>query len=279
VVKALSLPGKETLMLDLKRPGAVALTLVLAMSGAQALRGQYGVTTGLTPQQAANARSAFVQVSPHPVYETRQVHDPNGTGKFYMGREIAQTMGSGGIPWLDRPEREDEEHPGIVIDALGLRDGDVVADLGAGSGYFTFRIAPRVGKAGKVLAVEIQDEMLETIRQRAAALKATNVEEVKGSETDPNLPASGVDLVLMVDVYHELAYPFEVMTKVREALKPGGRVVFVEYRKEDPKVPIKEVHKMSVDQLKKEMKAVGLRHVRTVESLPSQHIVIFEKSD
>ncbi|HEV2382173.1 MAG TPA: class I SAM-dependent methyltransferase [Terriglobia bacterium] len=268
-------------MLDLKRPGAVALTLVLVMAGAQALQGQYGVTTGLTPQQAANARSAFVQVSPppHPVYETRRVHDPNGTGKFYMGREIAQTMGSGGIPWLDRPERDEEEHPGIVIDALGLRDGDVVADLGAGSGYFTFRIAPRVGKAGKVLAVEIQDEMLETIRQRAAALKATNVEEVKGSETDPNLPARGVDLVLMVDVYHELAYPFEVMTKVREALKPGGRVVFVEYRKEDPRVPIKEVHKMSVDQLKKEMKAVGLRHVRTVESLPSQHIVIFEKSD
>ena len=214
-------------MLDLKRPGAVALTLLLVMAGAQALQGQYDVTTGLTPQQAANARSAFVQVSPppRPAYETRQVHDPNGTGKFYMGREIAQTMGSGGIPWLDRPERDEEEHPGIVIDALGLRDGDVVADLGAGSGYFTFRIAPRVGKAGKVLAVEIQDEMLETIRQRAAALKATNVEEVKGSETDPNLPARGVDLVLMVDVYHELAYPFEVMTQGSrgvEAWRPGG---------------------------------------------------------
>jgi len=105
------------------------------------------------------------------------------------------------------------------------------------------------------------------------------VEEVKGSETDPKLPASGVDLVLMVDVYHELVYPFEVMTKVREALKPGGWVVFVEYRKEDPKIPIKEVHKMSVDQLKKEMKAVGLKQVRTVETLPSQHIVIFEKHD
>ena len=144
---------------------------------------------------------------------------------------------------------------------------------------FTFRIAPRVGKTGRVLAVEIQDEMLETIRRRAAALKVTNVEEVKGSETDPKLPASGVDLVLMVDVYHELAYPFEVMTKVREALKPGGRVVFVEYRKEDPQIPIKEVHKMSVDQLKKEMKAVGLTHLRTVESLPSQHIAIFEKRD
>src|SRR5947199_8679039 len=119
--------------------------------------------------------------------------------------------------------------------------------------------------------------MLQTIRQHAQALKVTNVEAVKGSETDPNLPAKAVDLVLVVDVYHELAYPFEVMTKVREALKPGGRVAFVEYRKEDPSVPIKEVHKMSVKQLEREMNAVGLLRVRTVETLPLQHIVIFEK--
>jgi ubiquinone/menaquinone biosynthesis C-methylase UbiE len=130
-----------------------------------------------------------------------------------------------------------------------------------------------------VLAVEIQDEMIEILRERAARLGFTNVEEVKGSETDPRLPASGINTVLMVDVYHELAYPFEVMTKVREALKPGGRVVFVEYRKEDPLVPIKEVHKMSVEQLAKEMKVVGLAPVRTVESLPSQHIVVFAKRE
>jgi len=196
-----------------------------------------------------------------------------------MGREIAQVMGPGGIAWLDRPEREDEEHPAMVIDALGLRGGDVVADLGAGSGYFTFRIAPKVGKTGRVLAVEIQNEMLETIRRRATALKVTNVEEVKGSETDPKLPVRGVDIVLMVDVYHELAYPFEVMTKIRQALKLGGRVVFVEYRKEDPQVPIKEVHKMSVEQLEKEMSVVGLTRVRTIETLPWQHIVIFEERD
>ena len=129
-----------------------------------------------------------------------------------------------------------------------------------------------------MLAVEIQDEMIQTLRRRAAAQKITNVEVVKGSESDPNLPANTVDLVLMVDVYHELAYPFEVMTKVRQALKPRGRVAFVEYRKEDPKVPIKEVHKMSVAQLEKEMKAVGLTRVQTIETLPFQHIVIFEKS-
>jgi precorrin-6B methylase 2 len=214
-----------------------------------------------------------------PLYETRANHDPNGTGKFYMGREIAQVMGPGGIEWLDRPEREVEEHPAKVLDSLDLHPGEVVADLGAGSGYFTFRISPKVGETGKVLAVEIQESMLNTLRARAATLKATNVEVVQGSERDPHLPVSGVNLVLVVDVYHELAYPFEVMTKVREALKPGGRVVFVEYRKEDPAVRIKEVHKMSVKQLEKEMNAVGLVRVSTVETLPLQHIVIFERRD
>jgi len=194
-----------------------------------------------------------------------------------MGREIAQVMGPGGIEWLDRREREEEEHPTKVLDSLDLRPGEVVADLGAGSGYFTFRISPKVGETGKVLAVEIQEAMLNTLRARAATMKATNVEVVQGSEIDPHLPVSRVNLVLVVDVCHELAFPFEVMTKVREALKPGGRVIFVEYRKEDPAVRIKEVHKMSVKQLEKEMNAVGLVRVRTVETLPLQHIVIFEK--
>ena len=267
-------------MLDLKRRGvSLALTVVLIVAGAQASQGQYPANP-LTPQEARVPLAARVQVAsppPRPLYETREVHDPNGTGKFYMGREIAQVMGPGGIAWLDRPEREVEERPAAVIAALELRGGEVVADLGAGSGYFTFRIAPMVGKTGKVLAVDIQDEMLETIRRRATALQVTNVEEVKGSETDPKLPVNGVDIVLMVDVYHELAYPFEVMTKVRNALKPGGRVVFVEYRKEDRQVPIKEVHKMSLEQIEKEMRVVTLARSRTVETLPWQHIVIFEK--
>jgi ubiquinone/menaquinone biosynthesis C-methylase UbiE len=240
------------------------------------------------PQQRAvsprvSVHSIFAQIqapdSPAPVYETRANHDPNGTGKFYMGREIAQVMGPGGIEWLDRREREEEEHPDKVLDALDLHSGEVVADLGAGSGYFTFRMAPKVGGTGKVLAVEIQEAMLNTLRTRAAAMKATNVEVVEGTESDPHLPATGVDVVLVVDVYHELAYQFEVMTKVRKALKPGGRVVFVEYRKEDPAVRIKEVHKMSVKQLENEMNAVGLVRTSTVETLPLQHIVIFEKRD
>lgn len=226
---------------------------------------------------AQGASSSPQAVSTQPAYEQREDHDPNGTGKFYMGREIAQVMGPGGIPWLDRPQREEEERPAVVLEALALKGGEVVADLGAGSGFYTFRIAPKVGKTGQVLAVDIQDEMIKTIRQRAAEQKISNVEVIKGSESDPNLPPNEVDVLLMVDVYHELSYPYEVMTKVCKALKPGGRVVFVEYRKEDPKVRIKEVHKMTVEQLGKEMKAVGLTRVRTVETLPLQHIVIFEK--
>jgi ubiquinone/menaquinone biosynthesis C-methylase UbiE len=268
------------MILDLKRRAPiVALTLILIAACAPNLTSQHQTFLSKTQGNLISVESLLEGASqaPQAPYETRAIHDQNGTGKFYMGREIAQMMGPGGIPWLDRPEREDEEKSSRLLDVLELRDGETVVDLGAGSGYFTFRIAARVGRAGKVLAVEIQDEMLQKIRQRAQALKITNVEAVKGSETDPKLPVKGVDLVLMVDVYHELAYPFEVMTKIREALKPGGRVFVVEYRKEDPGVPIKEVHKMSVEQVKREMNAVGLAHVQTLETLPLQHIVIFQK--
>src|SRR5579859_5899766 len=217
------------------------------------------------------------KLPPQPPYQTREQHDPNGINKWYLGREIAHFMGPGGIPWLDRPEREDEEQPAKVIEALELKGGEVIADLGAGSGYFTFRLAPKVGETGKVLAVEIQDEMIGELKKRIEKNKVTNVETVKCTESDPKLPEASVDIVLMVDVYHEIAFPYEVMTAIRKALKPGGRAVFIEYRKEDPKVPIKEVHKMSIEQLKKEMAVVGLDHLRTVDTLPRQHIAIFGK--
>jgi len=212
-----------------------------------------------------------------PPYEKREKHDPNGINKWYMGREIAHSMGPGGIPWLDRPEREDEEHPTKVVDALDLKGGEVVADLGAGSGYFTFKLSPKVGEKGKVLAVDIQDEMIAELKKRAEKNNVTNVVTIQCTESDPKLPEAGVDIVLMVDVYHEIAFPYEVMSAIRKALKPGGRMVFVEYRKEDPKVPIKEIHKMSIEQLKKEMAVVGLVHQKTVDTLPRQHIAIFEK--
>jgi len=255
-----------------RNPYTFAIVLIIAALG---LAGRLPSASAVPALIGAWPQSSAPPPDAH--YEVHAVHDPNGTGRFYMGREIAQVMGAGGIEWLDRPEREDQEQPELVINAMGLHGGEVIADLGAGSGYFTFRLAAKVGSTGKVLAVDIQDEMLETLRQRAVANGITNVEEVKASETDPHLPADGVDLVLMVDVYHELSYPYEVLTRVRDALKPRGRVVFVEYRKEDPHVPIKEVHKMSVEQLTKEMKAVRLTRVKTVETLPSQHIVIFEK--
>jgi precorrin-6B methylase 2 len=222
-------------------------------------------------------QGAQEQLPPRPPYETREQHDPNGINKWYLGREIAHVMGPGGIPWLERPERENEENPAKCIESLELKEGDVVADLGAGSGYYTFRMAAKVGGKGKILAVDIEDKMLAEIRKRVEKQSVTNVETVKCTETDPKLPEAGVDLVLMVDVYHELAFPYEVMIAIRKALKPGGRVVLVEFRKEDPKVPIKEVHKMSEEQIKKEMAVVGLSHLKTIGILPWQHIAVFTK--
>ncbi len=262
-----------------RRPFAWALLILFCATEPLPSQGQHHAVPFRIQTVLIAPAAQTAAAPPQPVYETRAIHDPDGTGKFYMGREIAGIMGPGGIPWLDRPEREQEERPAEVIDALALHPGDVVADLGAGSGYFTFRIAPKVGKTGRVLAVEIQDEMIETLHRRMTAQKISNVEILKGTESDPHLLANSVDVVLMVDVYHELAYPFEVMTAVRKALRPGGRVVFVEYRKEDPSVRIKELHKMSVEQLSKEMQAVGFTRLRTVETLPLQHIVIFAKQD
>jgi precorrin-6B methylase 2 len=214
-----------------------------------------------------------------PLYETRKEHDPDGIGKFYRGREIAHVMGHEAAGWLERPEREKEEQPAILLKALGLKPGDVVADIGAGSGYFTFRLAPRVGAKGKVLAVDIQEEMLALIRKRMQQEKRANIQPILGTESDPKLPPNAVDLILMVDVYHEFSFPFEMTAALVKALKPGGRLVFVEYRKEDPEVWIKLVHKMTEKQVKKEMEPHPLTWVQTSEDLPMQHIVIFKKNE
>lgn len=210
-------------------------------------------------------------------YEFRKEHDPNGIGKFYMDREIALVMGHEGAGWLERPEREKEEHPTKLIAALKLKAGDVVADIGAGSGYHAFRMAPLVGEQGKVLAVDIQPEMLALIKQKMAKSNVKNIEPVLGKIDDPKLPAESVDVILMVDVYHEFSHPFEMTTAMIKALKPGGRLVFVEFRMEDPKVPIKLVHKMSERQVIKEMSVHPLKHTETIRTLPWQHIIVFEK--
>jgi predicted methyltransferase len=209
-------------------------------------------------------------------YEFRAVHDADGIGKFYLGREIAQVMGPGGIPWLERADRASEEQPLLAVDALEIKPGQTVADLGAGSGYYSFRIAPLVGRNGKVLAIDIEPAMLAAIAQRAHREHVGNVATVRGSVQDPNLAPGSIDLLFMVDVYHELEYPYEMMTKVRTALKPGGRVALIEYRAEDPDVAIKPLHKMSERQVRREMQAAGFRHVKTVRTLPLQHLILFE---
>lgn len=214
--------------------------------------------------------------APEP-YETRAEHDPDGIGKFYLGREIAHVMGVGGVPWLERSQRESEERPQLTIAALEIKPGQTVADLGAGSGYYAFRIAPLVGEQGRVLAIDVEPRMLRIISERARRDGVKNVVTVLGTPSDPNLEPNSVDLLFMVDVYHELEYPYEVMTKVRQALKPGGRVALIEYRAEDPGVMIKPVHKMTERQIVKELTAAGFRHDKTLHTLPLQHLVLFQK--
>jgi ubiquinone/menaquinone biosynthesis C-methylase UbiE len=215
-----------------------------------------------------------------PKYEFREDHDPNGIGKFYMGREIAHVMGWQAAGWLERKERAKEEDPEKLLKALEIKEGMTVADVGAGSGYHTFMISPLVGEKGKVIASDIQQQMLDIITKKAKELKVTNVETAKGTTTDPKLPAGKVDLILMVDVYHEFEHPFEMTEKMVEALKPGGRLVFVEFRLEDDKVPIKLVHKMSERQVVKEMVPfVEMEHTKTFKDLPWQHAIIFTKKE
>ena len=209
-------------------------------------------------------------------YQYRALHDRDGIGKFYLGREIAKVMGHREFLWLERPSREVEEQPSKVIEALNLEPSNVVADIGAGSGYLSFRMAEQVPQ-GKVMAVDIQPEMLDIIDFLAAENPQLPVESVLGSETSTNLIPSSIDLALMVDTYHEFAYPQEMMQSIFQALKPQGRVVLVEYRKENPLIAIKAVHKMTQKQVKKEMKAIGLEWVTTEEFLPKQHYLVFEK--
>lgn len=215
-----------------------------------------------------------------PHYEFRERHDPNGIGKFYLGREIAHVMGYGGIAWLERPERETEEHLNQLVDSFGLAPGMVVADIGAGSGVISIKMARKVQPGGMVLAVDIQEEMLSVLSKKVKQLGITNIKPVHSTERSPKLEPASVDLALMVDVYHEFKYPYEMLSAIAKALKPGGRVVFVEYRKEDATVPIKLVHKMTETQVKREagVPELGLHYVKTIGILPWQHVIIFERT-
>jgi ubiquinone/menaquinone biosynthesis C-methylase UbiE len=229
------------------------------------VRGPLGVSTllALTASLSAVAQQTAVQVPAgvHPI----------------SGRRYAQVMSAAGAAWLDRPERIEEEQPDKALDVLAIQTGSVVADIGAGSGYFTTRLARRVGPAGRVYAVDIQPEMLRILDVRLKTDKLTNVMLVQGGTDDPKLSPATLDLELMVDVYHEFSAPQTMLKHLREALKPNGRLVLLEYRKEDPSIPIREDHKMSVAEAKLEVEAEGFTLSRVDGSLPRQHILIFTK--
>jgi len=212
-----------------------------------------------------------------PRYEYRQQHDPDGIGKFYLGREIAQVMGHEGADWLERPEREAEENSALLMASLKVKPGDAVADIGAGTGYYTRRLAKLVGPQGIVYGEDIQPEMLVLLTKNLAQSGLTNFRPVLGTITDPKLPRAAVDMILLVDVYHEFDHPYEMTAAMVDALKPGGRLIFVEFRGEDPKVAIKPVHKMTVAQVRKEMAIFPLVWVETLDNLPLQHIIVFRK--
>jgi len=255
----------------------VALTIVLLCDRALA-----GDGPGTAPPDSAAPESNSKQLDKprHKArYEIHEKHDRDGIGKFYLGREIAHVMGYQGIDWLERPERETEEHLTQLVELLKLTPGMVVADIGAGSGVISIKMANKVKPTGTVLAVDIQEEMLSVLAKRCKQLKITNVKPVRGTEKSPNLKPATVDLALMVDVYHEFRYPYEMLWSISKSLKPGGRVAFVEYRKEDPNVPIKLVHKMTEAQVKREAAEpdLDLAYVETIEALPWQHVIIFER--
>jgi ubiquinone/menaquinone biosynthesis C-methylase UbiE len=223
-------------------------------------------------QLTAQSSNALIQSK---YYSYRQPSF-DGTGKVYMGREIAQVMGHQGADWLERPDRATEEQPQKMVAALGLKSTDVVADIGAGTGYISQLLARQVPE-GKVLAVDVQPEMIELLQQRIKKSKITNIQTQLGTEQSPELPAESIDLAIMVDAYHEFSYPHEMMVGIVSALKPGGRVVLAEYRGEDPKVFIKPHHKTTQKQIQQEMKSVGLKLIKNENILPQQHLFFFGK--
>ena len=202
--------------------------------------------------------------------------DVNGIGKWYMGREIAYVMGYQGINWLERSEREEEEKTSKLIENMRISSSDVIADIGAGSGYHVFKLSP-LAKEGIVYAVDIQPEMLAAIDFRKESEKVSNVITIQGGEQSVNLPENTIDKILMVDVYHEFSYPKEMLASMYSALKPNGQIFLIEYRGEDPSVPIKRLHKMSEKQAIKELKASGFKLKENIANLPWQHCMIFVK--
>ncbi|MDT0632743.1 class I SAM-dependent methyltransferase [Rubrivirga litoralis] len=261
------LPGRVLVLLA----AALAVPGCLAQSPAAPPAEGARLVEPAAPRAAARAFSQDEAV----VYEAGP-RSADGTGRYYLGREIARVMSHRGAAWLERPDREREERPALLVQALGLAPDDVVADLGAGTGYFTFRLAPLVPE-GRVYAVDIQPEMLRIVEARAGEDGVGNVAPVLGTETSPGLRPRSTDLTLVVDAYHEFSDPREMLAGIFEATRPGGRLVLVEYRAEDPDVPIKPLHKMTEAQARREVEAAGFRFVENRDVLPQQHILVFER--
>ena len=234
------------------------------------------LTLGLTWQNPAFAQpEAAPDKQLDSAYTTRKA-SPDGIGKIFHGREIAKVMGHPAIGWLERDEREKEEAPSKAINALNLAADAVIADIGAGSGYYSFRIAPKVPQ-GKVMAVDIQPEMLDFLKKRSEELKVTNVIPHLGAIDDLKLPPASLDAALLVDSYHEFSHPAEMLASLVRSLKPGGRVFLLEFRGEDDEVPIKALHKMTEAQARLELEAAGLRFVSNRRELPWQHFMVFQR--
>ena len=220
--------------------------------------------------------SEAIYAAEHPGYIDAPERRTTGIGKFYMDREISFVMGHRAAGWLNRPERIREEMPDDVVANMGLESDQVVADIGAGSGYFSFRIADRV-PSGKVLAVDIQPEMLQLIERQKTDKGVANIEGVLGQVDNPNLAPNSIDAAIMVDAYHEFSHPFEMINGIYNALRPGGRIFLLEYRGEDDSVPIRPLHKMTEEQVVKEMSVFGLEWTETLDFLPWQHMMVFTK--
>ena len=233
--------------------------------------------TYATTVPSDESQSETVPTRPPSTRYEQRTPSRDGIGKIYMGREISHVMGHQGAEWLERPEREREEMPNRLVEMLKLKEGNVVADIGIGTGYIARRISPKIGEAGTIYGVEIQQEMLDILAKKMAEANITNIKGILGTITDPKLPPSSVDLAIMVDVYHEFSHPYEMIQNICRGLKTGGRVAFVEYRAEDRSVPIKRLHKMSELQVIKEATPHPLVWVETLDDLPWQHVIIFEK--
>lgn len=228
------------------------------------------VSQGCTSCQHKAATTAVKEV-----YRTKTPH-PDGIGKVYLGREIAHVMSAAGGDWLERSSRQLEEDVTQAIDLMQLKPDMEVADIGAGTGYYTFRMARQVPQ-GRVYAVEVQPEFVEALETRRRELRAANVSVISGGPQSPNLPEATIDLAIMVDVYHELAHPAEMLQALHKSLKPDGKILLLEYRAEDPAIPIKELHKMSVQQADKEMAANGFVRAAKKDDLPIQHFLLYKK--